>query len=65
VLAVTAAVLSLFDGVAGMFFAPLCGSLALRRIQRRDGRLRGAWFAYLAIGVAAMRVLSYLATRAA
>jgi serine/threonine-protein kinase len=65
VLAVTAAVLSLFDGVAGMFFAPLCGSLALRRIQRRDGELRGAWFAYLAIGVAAMRVLSYLATHAA
>ena len=65
VLALTAAVLALFDGVAGMLFAPLCGSLALRRIQRRDGALRGVWFAYLAIGVAAMRLLSYLATRAA
>jgi uncharacterized membrane protein len=48
-----------------MFLAPFCGSLALRRIVRRNGQLRGVWFAYLAIGVAAMRLLSFLATRAA
>lgn len=64
-LAVTAAVLSLYGGFTGMFIAPACGSLALRRIMRRDGELRGIWFAYLAIAVAAMRLLSFLATRAA
>lgn len=64
-LAVTAAVLSLYGGFTGMFIAPACGSLALRRIMRRDGELRGVWFAYLAIAVAAMRLLSFLATRAA
>ena len=64
-LAVTAAVLSLVDGFTGMFLAPFCGSLALRRIMRRNGQLRGVWFAYLAIGVAAMRLLSFLAAQAA
>lgn len=64
-LAVTAAVLALVDGFTGMFLAPFCGSLALRRIVRRNGQLRGVWFAYLAIGVAAMRLLSFLAIRAA
>jgi eukaryotic-like serine/threonine-protein kinase len=65
VLAVAAVVLSLFDGVSGFVLAPVFGWIALHRITRRPGRMRGMWVAQVAIGVSALRLLDYLATRGA
>jgi serine/threonine-protein kinase len=65
VLAVAAAILSLFGGISGFVLAPVCGWIALRRIMGRAGRLRGAWLAQMAIGVSALRLIGYLATQGA
>lgn len=64
-LALAAAVCAVLDGLVAFALAPLLGSAALRRITRRPGGLRGAWLAYLAIGVSAVRLLAFLAQRAA
>lgn len=63
VLAVIAFVLALAEGVTGVFVAPLCATIALRRIRRRDGAPRGAILAYVALGIAVLRVVGWLATR--
>jgi len=63
VLAVAAAVLSLFGGISGFVLAPACGWIALRRIMRRPDGLRGAWLAQVAVGLSALRLVDYLATR--
>jgi eukaryotic-like serine/threonine-protein kinase len=63
-LAVAAGIFSLFGGISGFFLAPTCAWFALRRIMRRTGRLRGAWIAQVAMGVTALRILDFLATRA-
>jgi hypothetical protein len=63
VLAIAAAVLSLFGGISGFVLAPACGWIALRRIMRRPDGLRGAWLAQVAVGLSALRLVDYLATR--
>lgn len=58
VLAITGLLLACFGGTGGFLLGGACGSIALRRIMRRD--LRGAWVAQLAIGVSALRLLAEL-----